>query len=205
MSGDEETVFDRLWAMVRAKFRFIDQILGYIVPLRIIRREETLAIFDYRPTALMFFTGAGFLFFGGSFVLYLLYFGAEDLFILSVIGLIAIACGGFFILKGTIREVYHFDRKMGTYTFIRRFVHRREVIEGDVSQFTGAFVKTVRNSDFVDGESESESYFVVLQQEGMFRTGETEQTLRSNVPIFNSYDRELRIATTIRAFIPPKK
>ena len=46
MSGDEETVFDRLWAMVRAKFRFIDQILGYIVPLRIIRREETLAIFS---------------------------------------------------------------------------------------------------------------------------------------------------------------
>ena len=199
MSGDEETVFDRLWEMIREKFRIIDQLLGFIVPLRIIRRNDTLAIFDYRPTLLMFFAGAGFIFFGGSFFLYLLFFGADDFFALSVIGLIAIACAVFF-LTGTLREVYYFDRTTGSYTFIRQFIHRREVIEGDTSQFTGAYVKTV-----TDDESESESYFVVLQQEGMFLTGESEQTLRKNVPIFNSFDRELRIADAIRAFIPSKR
>jgi hypothetical protein len=199
MSGDEETVFDRLWAMVREKFRFIDQILGYIVPLRIIRREDTLAILDYRPTLLMFFAVAGFLFFGGGFVLYLLYFGMEDLFVISVIGLLAAVCAGV-LFTGTLREIYYFDRTTGSYTFIRQFVHRREVIEGDAGQFKGTYVKTV-----TDDESESESYFVVLQQEGMFLTGETEQTLRQNVPIFNSYDRELRIAEAIRAFIPSGK
>ncbi len=198
MSGDEESVFDRLWEMIRERFRIIDQLLGFIVPLRIIRRAETLTILDYRPTLLMFFTGAGFLFFAAGFFVLLFSFGITDPFILSVFGLIAVACAVLFLFRGTIREVYYFDRTTGSYTFIRQFIHRREVIEGDASQFTGAYVKTVT-------DDESESYFVVLQQEGMFLTGETEQKLREDVPIFNSYDRELRIAEAIRAFIPSKR
>ena len=63
-----------------------------------------------------------------------------------------------------------------------------------MSQFTGAYVKTVTND-------ESESYFVVLKQEGMFLTGVGEQTLREVVPIFNSYDREAEIANAIEEFI----
>lgn len=198
MSGDEETVFDRLWEMIRKKFRIFDQLMGYIVPLRIIRRNDTLAIFDYRPTLLMFFAGAGFLVFAAGFFAFFFYFGAADVLVLSVLALLA-AVAGVLFFTGTLREVYYFDRTTGSYTFIRQFVHRREVIEGHSSQFTGAYVKTV-----TDDESESESYFVVLQQEGMFLTGETEQTLRNNVPIFNSFDRELRIAEAIRAFIPSK-
>lgn len=198
MFDDGESVFDRLREALREKFPIFGQFVGYIVPLQIIRRDETLAIFDYRPTLLMFFTGAGFLVFAAAFFALLFSFEVTDPLILSVFGLIAIACLVLFVVKGTIREVYHFDRTTGSYTFIRQFVHRREVIEGDVSQFTGAYVKTVT-------DDESESYFVVLQQEGMFLTGETEQTLRSDVPIFNSYDRELRIAEAIRAFIPPKR
>lgn len=199
MYGDEETVFDRLRESLRERFPIFGQLVGYIVPLQIIRRGETLTIFDYRPTLLMFFAGAAFLVFGAGFFAFLFYFRAADVLLLSVLALLA-AGGGVLFLTGTLREVYYFDRTTGSYTFIRQFIHRREVIEGDVSQFTGAYVKTV-----TDDENESESYFVVLQQEGMFLTGESEQTLRSNVPIFNSFDRELRIAEAIRAFIPPKR
>ena len=63
-----------------------------------------------------------------------------------------------------------------------------------MSQFTGAYVKTEAND-------ESESYFVALKQEGMFLTGVSEQTLREVVPIFNSYDREAKIANAIDRFI----
>jgi len=71
------------------------------------------------------------------------------------------------------------------------------VIEGSMSQFTGAYVKT-------EETDETKSYFVVLKQEGMFLTGVNEQTLREVVPIFNSYDREARIANAITKFLSSK-
>ena len=65
-------------------------------------------------------------------------------------------------------------------------------------QFTGGYLKTERNDD-------SETYYVVLKQEGMFLTGVSEQTLREEVPIFNSFDREARIANAISSFLPTKR
>ena len=100
--------------------------------------------------------------------------------------------------RGTIREVYFFDKTTDTYAFVRQFIHRKEIIEGSLSQFTGAYVKTQTND-------ESESYFVVLNQEGMFLTGVSEQTLREAVPIFNSFAREADIANAISAFLPSKR
>lgn len=186
MSGDDESVFDRLWEMIREKF-------GFIAPLWIIRRPESLTIIDYRPTFLMFLTAAGLLILAVAFVLLFFNFDTELSTGLLVIGIPLAACV-FFLFRGTIREVYYFDREKDSYTFVRQFVHRREVIEGSLSQFTGAHVKTVSDDD-------SESYFVVLKQEGMFLTGVSEQTLREEVPMFNSFDREARIAGAISGFL----
>jgi len=186
---DDEGVFGRLWGMVADRF-------GLFVPLWIIGRPETLTIVDYRPTMMMLLTAVGFLMLALSFVF--LFFGM-DLAITSGLWTIAIpfvVCA-IYLFKGTIREVYYFDNTTDSYVFVRQFIHRKEVIEGSMSQFTGAYVKT-------EETDETKSYFVVLKQEGMFLTGVNEQTLREVVPIFNSYDREARIANAITKFLSSK-
>ena len=49
-----------------------------------------------------------------------------------------------------------------------------------------------------------EARVVVLQQEGMFLTGVSEQRLREEVPIFNTHAREARIANAISGFLASK-
>jgi hypothetical protein len=200
MFGDEESVFDRLWEMIREKFGFIGKRFAFINPLWIIKRPETLTILDYRPTFLMLLTAAGLV--GLTVFSVFLFFSfdsAEIPIILWAIVILAAAACVIFLFRGTIREVYYFDTTADSYTFVRQFIHRREVIEGTLSQFTGAYVKTET------GDEDSESYFVVLQQEGKFLTGVNEQTLRDEVPMFNSYNREARIASAISGFLPSKR
>jgi len=188
---DDYSSFERIWQMVWERF-------GFIIPLRIIDRPETLTIIDYRPTGMMFLTVAGFTLLGALFIFFLLKIEcAVDSFGIWALGIFALICLGL-SFSGTIREVYFFDKTTDTYAFVRQFIHRKEVIEGALSQFTGAYVKTQTND-------ESESYFVVLQQEGMFLTGVSEQTLREAVPIFNSFDRESDIANAISSFLPSKR
>ena len=187
---DDYSPFERIWQMISDRF-------GFIIPLRIIRRPETLTIIDYRPTGLMFLTTLGFLGFAAAFGFLLYKTWALDSFGLWTLLVIAIVCLAL-SFRGTIREVYFFDKTTDTYAFVRQFIHRKEVIEGSMSQFTGAYVKTQTND-------ESESYFVVLNQEGMFLTGVSEQTLREAVPIFNSFAREADIANAISAFLPSKR
>jgi hypothetical protein len=188
--GDEESVFDRLGAMIWDR-------VGSIIPLWIISRPESLTIIDYRPTLTMFLTLTGFVVLAISFVLIFLKIDMAVSSGLWAIGILAAACV-VFLFRGTIREVYYFDRTTDSYAFVRQFIHRREVIEGAMSQFTGAYVKTEENDD-------SRSYFVMLKQEGMFLTGVGEQSLREEVPIFNSFDREGRIANAISSFLHSKR
>ena len=191
MFGDEDegSVFSRLWSMIADRF-------GFIAPLWIARRPESLTIVDYRPTFTMFITVVGFVALLIGFVLILFRVDAGVSFALWALGLPAAACV-IFLFRGTIRETYYFDRAKDSYAFVRQFIHRKEVIEGAMSQFTGAYVKTKVNDD-------SESYFVMLNQDTMFMTGETEQALRENVPLFNSFDREARIANAISGFLHSK-
>ena len=175
----------------------IEKILDMIAfakPLRIIERPDKLVIQDYRPTWWMVLCFAGFLFFAGMFVTFLI---KIDIGVNSVglwgtglfsVGLLV------FAFRGTIREVYYFDRTTDSYAFVRQFIHRKEVIEGAMSQFTGAYVKTVT-------DDESKSYFVMLRQDGMFLTGVSEQTLREVPPILNSFSNEGDIANAISAFL----
>jgi hypothetical protein len=194
---DEESVFDRLWEMIgggKIRERF-----GFMIPLWIIRRPETLTILDYRPTFLMFMTVVGFAALAILFVLFFFNIDTGFSYVLWAPVPPAIFCV-FLLFRGTIREVYYFDKTNDSYTFIRQFIHRKEVIEGTLSQFTGAYVKTAEHKNSESYEN-SKSYFVVLKQEGMFLTGVSEQTLREEVPIFNSFDREAKIASAISGFL----
>lgn len=184
---DDESVSDRLWALIKEK-------LGIMAPVWIVPRPETLTIFDYRPTFLMFLSAAGSLFFSALFVVFLVKIDSViDSFGFWVIGIFALALL-VLSLRGTIREVYFFDKTKDSYAFVRQFIYSKEIIEGALSQFTGAYVRTQTNDD-------SETYFVMLKQEGMFLTGVAEQTLREEVPIFNSFDSEARIANAISSFL----
>ena len=190
MFGDDgESVFDRLGEM-------ISESLGSLIPLRIIRRPETLAILDYRPTFVMAATVLGFVVLAASFVLLFFKIDRGASLALVALGAPAAACV-FLVFRGTIREVYYFDKTKDSYAFVRQFIHRKEVIEGAMSQFTGAYVKTETNDD-------SKTYFVILKQEGMFLTGVSEQTLREEVPIFNSFEKEAQIANAISGFLSSK-
>jgi len=190
MFGDDgESVFDRLGEM-------ISESLGSLIPLRIIRRPETLSILDYRPTFVMAATVLGFVILAASFVLLFFKIDSGASLALVAVGAPAAACV-FLVFRGTIREVYYFDKTKDSYAFVRQFIHRKEVIEGAMSQFTGAYVKTETNDD-------SKTYFVILKQEGMFLTGVSEQTLREEVPIFNSFEKEAQIANAISGFLSSK-
>jgi hypothetical protein len=145
----------------------------------------------------MSLTAAGFVVMSVLFFLFLFRFDEPDSLGLWATGIPAAGC---LVLsfRGTIREAYYFDKTKDSYAFVRQFIYRREVIEGSLSQFTGAYVKTIKGD-------ESESYFVMLKQEGMFLTGVNEQTLCEEVPIFNSFGREAQIANAISGFLPSKR
>jgi hypothetical protein len=186
---DEGSVFERLSGSLWDR-------VAFIAPVRIYRRPEALCITDYRPTGTMLFTAAGVLSIVAASVL--LFFRFD---IAWASGLLAVAAPGIvcaiFLFRSTLREVYYFDKTKDTYVFVRQFIHRKELIEGAMSQFTGAYVKT-------ETDDESESYFVVLKQEGMLLAGVGEQTLREVVPIFNSFEQEAEIANAIEEFLVSK-
>ena len=196
MAGDEYSVFDRLW----------EQIVGdrfeFLVPLWIARLPDRLIILDYRPTVLGFFEAIGFVVLTVLFLLFLFVWDRGDSLGLWLTGIPALGCL-LLTLKGTIRESYYFDSMKDSYAFVRQFIYRRDVIEGILSQFTGAYVKKETN---YNSESSGTSYscYVMLQQEGMFLTGVSEQTLREEVPIFNTYEHEARIANAISGFLASK-
>jgi len=187
IDADSYSVTGRLWGMVRDKF-------GFVAPIWVVRRPETLTIIDYRPTFLMFLAFLGL--FGSLcvFVYVFLFVRPSDFLVYWAIGLVAVISLAI-SFRGTIREVYYFDKMTKSYAFSRQFICRNEVIEGSIDQFVGAYVKTIQHE-------EGETYSVMLQQEGMFLTGVTEQMLRDETPIFNSFNNEARIANAISSFLP---
>lgn len=163
-------------------------------PVRVIERPDSLLVQDFRPTLLMAFMAGGFVGCSVLFVVLLVNIpGAVGEGIVWITAIIAIAFA-FAAAQQSIREVYYFDLRSDSYRFIRQYVHRKEVIEGSLEQFTGARVETVEHD-------EGESYHVVLTQEGMFLTGVSEQTLREVTPMFNSFSNEAQIANAITSIV----
>lgn len=174
----------------------IRDMIAFAVPVRIIARPERLIIQDYRPTMVMLLAVLGFFVFAGFLIWMLVRFGTAVGGVgIGTMVLLAIVCLAVAVVKGTIREVYVFDRASETYVFVRQYLHRKEVIEGAINQFTGARVETHTH------EENQKSYTVALRQEGMFLTGVSEQTLREDIPILNSFSNEADIANAIDDFL----
>jgi len=179
--------------------RFYD-IIDYILPVYIIRRDEVLSIEDRRPTTDMLLSGAG------AFILIWLAgqttywaFSEETLFKFAIP---AVAAAGYLIyrvLTRTFREIYVFDKTKDTYWFTRQSVLRKEVIQGSASQFRAAEVirKTVSSED----GSYCTYQAALLQQPGLLLGTDETQILREDVPIYNRQVTEERIASAISRFL----
>lgn len=117
-------------------FEKVYDMLSVAVPVRVIERPESLTIMDYRPTWVMALAGGGFMVMLGLFVFFAINLEhvGYDPFPLFAFGLLAAGCL-IFALRGSLREVYYFDKSTDSYRFVRRFVHRKEVIEGSLDQF----------------------------------------------------------------------
>lgn len=172
----------------------ITGMIDWLVGVRIIHRPECLYIEDRRPTWPMLLSVVGFAIFFGAFALQLLRidFGLDSFGMWSA-GIAALVCLGL-SFRGTIREEYIFDKPTDSYRFTRRYLYKKEVIEGTLTQFRGAGVKTFTGDD-------SESYSVTLHQGGMFLGGAGDQLLRESTPIMNSWDTEAGIANAIQDFL----
>lgn len=167
---------------------------AFAVALRVIRRAETLIIEDYRPTLPMLLAIAGVFVSLVIAISIMVDIGfRSDSFGLWAAVIATVVCF-VIVLFNPLRESYYFDAERDSYALVRQYAYKREVIEGALSQFTGASVKTIENED-------SETYRVVLNQEGMFLTGVTEQFLRETTPIPNTYGDEARMANAISAFL----
>lgn len=174
-------------------------LLSFITPVRIIERPDRLIIEDFRPTWPMFLAMVGVLVFSVAFVSFLL--NAEigiDSFGMWSTGLATLGCLAFGF-RGTLREVYYFDKTNDSYAFVRRFIHKKEVIEGSLSQFRGVRVHTEIRSN-AEGHR-SERHVISLLQDGMLLGGAHEQRIREGTPILNFHKTESRIAAAIASFL----
>lgn len=172
---------------------------SFIRPIRVIERPERLIVQDYRPTWAMFLCLAGFVVFGIAFVGFVLDVDTGiDSFGMWAAGIASLVCFAL-SFRGTIREVYYFDKTTDSYAFVRQFIHRKEVIEGGLGQFRAVRVhKEIRT----DGErNRSTRYIVSLLQDGMLLGGAHEQPLRDPTPILNWHANQIRIASAISSFL----
>lgn len=110
-----------------------------------------------------------------------------------MVGIPAVVCIGL-SFRGTIREIYVFDKPSDTYHFERQFLYKKEVIDGTISQFCGVGVQTVTQDDW-------EKHSVVLRSEGMFLGLTPFQEIRASKPALNFWSSEDRIAHAISKFL----
>jgi hypothetical protein len=179
--------------------RFYD-IADFLLPVRIIKRDNVLWIEDRRPTKDMLLSA------GGAVILVWLvaqvaYWALSEanMFKFVVPG---VAVAGYLIyrvLTRTFREIYVFDKTKDTYWFTRQSVLKKEVIQGSASQFRAAEVlkKTVSNDD-----GTSYTYHAALLQEpGLLLGTDETQVLREEDPVYNSHRTEARIVAAIASFL----
>lgn len=175
----------------------VREMIAFAMPVRIIDRPESLVIKDYRPTWLLLFGLTGLVMLGIALVLFLI--GVK--FSLDSAGLWALLLLStafvVFGLKGTLREVYYFDRKTGGYRFERQFVFKKDVIEGGLGQFRAVRVHLEDGQD----ESSSPLFKISLLQDGMTLGDSYEQPLRGTPALMNSHSMETRIGSAIAKFL----
>lgn len=177
----------------------IKDMFSFIRPIRIIERPERLIVQDYRPTWAMFLCLAGFVVFGIAFVGFILDVDTGiDSFGMWAAGIASLACFAL-SFRGTIREVYYFDKTTDSYAFVRQFIHKKETIEGGLSQFRA--VRVHREIRSGGDTTRSYRYIVNLLQDGMVLGGAHEQPLREETPILNWHANQMLIASAIASFL----
>jgi hypothetical protein len=116
-----------------------------------------------------------------------------DAIALPFIG-VALVAALVFIIRGTFREVYVFDKTRDAYIFTRQSVLKKDVLEGSASQFRAVQLQLRSTED-------NDTYMVTLLMQGMLLGQSDTQILRESPPVFNSYDAEARIANAIAKFL----
>lgn len=179
----------------------ITDMLAFAKPVRVIARPDSLLIRDHRPTWIVLLAGVGFVILLVGFVSYLL---SADVGLDSMgmwfagaitVGLLVVA------FRGSLFETYYFDKTTNSYRFVRRSIHKSDVIEGGLGQF-----RAVRVHEYVEKNAQGHSssrYVVSLLQDGPTLGGAYDQPLRDDRPFLSTHayrhaDRRSRSFSTFR-------
>src|SRR5436190_9546642 len=116
-----------------ALYEKIKGMIDWLIGVKIIKRTGSLIIEDRRPTWPMLLSIVGAFVFSVIFGLRFLFGSAAgvDSFGMWSLGLAAIVCVAL-SFRGTLREVYVFDKVSDTYRFTRRYIYKKDVIEGTI-------------------------------------------------------------------------
>jgi hypothetical protein len=177
----------------------IRDMLAYAVPVKIVKRPDSLVVRDHRPTWAGFLAAVGFVVFAVAFVSYLL---SADIGIDSMgmwmTGVFTLGCL-VVAFRGPIFESYYFDRATNSYAFVRRYIYKRDVIEGGLDQF-----RAVRVHEHIERDGDGNTtrrYAVSLLQDGMTLGGAYEQPLREDRPVLGTHANATRIGLAIATFL----
>lgn len=175
----------------------LKDMVAFAMPVRIIARPDSLVIKDYRPTWLLLFGLMGFVFWAVALLLFLIGFP----FSFDSVGLWAflLLATAFLVfgIKGTLREVYYFDKPSGSYRFERQLLYKKDVTEGGLSQFRAVRVHLEAGQD-KDGHP---LYKISLLQDGMTLGDSHEQPLRGTPALMNTHSTETKISAAIAKFL----
>jgi hypothetical protein len=176
-------------------------LVNYTFPVLIYKDTDVLTIEDKRPSFMLpVFAISGIGLF--AFSAFLLKPAIETGYYL----LAAVLLGGAaaLITKAlfeTIGETYIFDKKIDTYTFVRRRFFKSETEQGSLSQFRA--VQIERKLVSTDDGTVKIYRVALLKNEGLLFGSPSTAILREgdSQPIFSNYSSESRIAKSISEFL----
>lgn len=175
------------------------KITDYFFPVLIHDHGDGLRIEDRRPDFDLVTTWAGFI----AVIVLLIAVGVPmivaDIYIPVVIMAVGLLYLGYRSATRYFRVIYGFDKTRNKYTFVRQSLLNKDLIEGDIREFTAVQVEHA----VVSGEYGSyDIYRVGLVLEGGLNLGRhPTQYLRSTPPFLSDYEPEARIADAVADFL----
>lgn len=179
-------------------FEKIKDMIVFLVPVKVIARPDSLLVRDNRPTWVVLLAVVGFVILLIGFLSYLLSGDAGvDSMGMWFTGALTL---GLFLLafRGSLFETYAFDKTTNSYRFVRRSIHKSDVIEGGLDQF-----RAVRVHEHIDRSSRGNDrrYVVSLLQDGPTLGGGYDQPLRDDRPFLGTHANAMRIGSAIAKFL----
>lgn len=180
---------------------FYRRMINYLFPVLIYKFTDVLTIEDKRPSFMQLVFASG----GIAALIFTISF-AWELIKVGYYGLVIIFAGAaiFLIIKALLepfRETYVFDKRIDTYTFVRRSVIKSQTEQGSLSQFRAIQIER----RLISGDNgTTENYHVALlkNEELLFGSPSTALLREGNsYPVFADLSSELRIARAIASFL----